>query len=129
MKKTLSSIVLLFALTIGTAQSAIILFPVGLLVYLSPTCDYRPGLCLVLNEEEESNSIKQYLSERYPFLDPSTIGDLTGLVEEKMPESLREDGAYEVSLERDTLLEEILIPSGFYELAPEKSEKLIQDFE
>lgn len=127
MKKRLAAIFLTLMIVSNAAQSALILFPVGFLIYLSPYCNYRPVTCLFFDESESTDSIKKELIERYAFLDESTVEALTAEVEKKLPESKNEEGFYEVSLERNVLLDKVLIPTGTYTQYPELSEQLIED--
>lgn len=123
------------ALFIGmqASNAAIVLFPVGLLVYLSPTCDYQPTLCLVLEEDSYDTAIQKTVADKYPWLDEMAVKDLSLLISEEVDATnsapLLENGQkVSISLPKDRLINEILAPSGALDFHPEKSFDLVQDF-
>ncbi len=67
-------------ITMQAANAAIVLFPVGLLVYLSPTCDYRPTLCLILEEDNYNTAIEKTVADKYPWLDEMSVQDLSTMI-------------------------------------------------
>ncbi len=115
------------------ANAAIVLFPVGLLVYLSPTCDYRPTLCLILEEDNYNTAIEKTVADKYPWLDEMSVQDLSTMISAELERNsqvsnLESGKEVQVSLTEDALIENILAPSGALDFYPEKSYDLIEDF-
>lgn len=128
-KKSLAAALIGAFVTISSAQSAIIFFPLGLLVFLHPVCESRPILCLALDAETTvEDKIYNTVSKKYSFLDEAALQTLSELVREELPADYDREKVYEVRLGEKTLKEEVLIPSGALDFYPEKSKKLIRDF-
>jgi hypothetical protein len=126
-KKMISSLIIGAFITTSVANSAIILFPVGLLFLFSPGCNNAPGLCLFLEDQNVEQSIQSKMAMNYPFLDELALENLSALISDQVPSKLSDKGTV-INIDRQTLVEQILLPSGAMDFYPTLSEQLIEDF-